>query len=707
MADMFQTGLSGLTATQARLNTTSHNIANVNTEGYSRQVSQQQTTDPERAGISFIGTGVILSGVERAFDNFKYREMLVNTTRFSYNEVLYTNANRLDQVLSDEDTAISNSLFSFFEGVNAVADAPNSLEARYVMIENAKSLTSTMNRMYEELVFQQNAINDEINNIANEVTALAQNLAETNVNILTASAGDVVPPNDLYDQRDEIVRKIAELTNVSTVIGADGQANLYIGTGSALVVGGEANQISAIPGNPDTGQLDLAVELPNAQIRLDSRGLGGKMQALFEYRNDTLNPAFSRLGLTAVAISDQINRQQREGLDLDGQVGTDFFADINSQKFMRDRVLSNQDNLGTATMSMRIDDITQVKPVEYTLTVQTYAAGPPEAVTFELVDLTNGTTQTVSFPDLSTSTRTDVPSEGFSLSIDSISAIDPLQTGKTFRLRPTHLGANEVSLVQELPNKIAAAGSDVVLNDSVNTGGFEVQMVSIDDRADPLFPNEDQGFDIVFTAVAGGVYEYEIRDSVTGNIITIPDNGNTYNLLDNTGAAVAYGPGVVGTPGDENQLGGAVDSLGMTFDINSHQTTLSVLGFTIQLDGFPAVGDTINISHDDTGVGDNRNAVLMADLQDTKLLNGNKSTFQDNYSLLITEVGSVASAAEIRFDAGEVLLTQAVERLDSVRGVNLDEEATDLLRYQQSYQANARVLSVAQELFDTIISAIG
>jgi flagellar hook-associated protein 1 FlgK len=706
MADMFQIGLSGLTTTQARLNTTSHNIANVNTEGFSKQISTQNTRDPERAGGAFIGTGAVLSGVERAFDNFKYREMLVNTTRHSYNEVLFSNSQRLDQVLSDEDTAITNSLFAFFEGVNGVADSPNSLEARNVMIENAKNMTSTFNRMYDELVFQQNAINDEINNIANEITALSKNLAETNVNILTASAGDVVPPNDLYDQRDEIVRRIAELTNVSTVIGSDGQANLYIGTGSALVVGGESNTISAIPGNPDTGQLDLAVELPNATIRMDSTGLGGKMQALFEYRNDVLNPAFSRLGLTAVAIADTVNQQQREGTDLNGQIGTDFFNDVNTIKSMRDRVLSNQDGLGTATLSVRIEDVTQLKPVEYTLTVQSYAVGPPETATFVLEDLTNGTTQTVTFPDLAASERLDIPSEGFSIAIDSISVIDPLQAGKTFRIRPTHLAANEMTTAQSLPDKIAAAASDVVLDKTVNTGNFDVEMVSIDDRTDPLFPTSEQSFDLVFTNVAGGVYEYEIRDSVTGNIITIPDNGNSYNLLDNTGAAVTYGPGVVGTTGDENQLGGAVDSLGYAPDIKEHEATISVLGFTIKIEGFPAVGDTINISHDDTGVGDNRNAVLMADLQDAKLLNGNKSTFQDNYSLLITEVGSVAAAAEIRYDAGEVLLTQAVERLDSVRGVNIDEEATDLMRYQQTYAANARVLTIAKELFDTVISSI-
>jgi flagellar hook-associated protein 1 FlgK len=106
------------------------------------------------------------------------------------------------------------------------------------------------------------------------------------------------------------------------------------------------------------------------------------------------------------------------------------------------------------------------------------------------------------------------------------------------------------------------------------------------------------------------------------------------------------------------------------------------------------------------GQGDNTNALTMLDYQTKKTLDGGTNTFSESYAELVTFVGVITQSGKISADSFQALLKGAEERMSAVSGVNLDEEAANLIRYQQAYSASARIISVANEIFDTLIQAV-
>ena len=222
-------GLQGLLTTKQALDTVGHNIANVNTEGYSRQSATITSSGGQQFGGAFYGVGVKVDEVTRIFDQFAYLDLRGNTSNLSYNQTFLQNVTRVDQVISDDDTSITNSLAKFFAAANTVADNPNSLEARNNLLQVSQNMTSTFNRLHDQLDLQYNAINDDVQNIAQEMTALAKNLAEVNKQIqLVWGDGTKNLPNDLLDQRDRLVLSISEFTTVTTVPADNGMLSVLL-----------------------------------------------------------------------------------------------------------------------------------------------------------------------------------------------------------------------------------------------------------------------------------------------------------------------------------------------------------------------------------------------------------------------------------------------------------------------------------------------
>ena len=180
MADLFQVGLSGIYSSQASLATTGHNIANVNTEGYSRQSVEVATNGADRYGDYFLGRGAAITGIERAYDQFAFTENIMNTSQYGYAKEVYAQTSQLDMLLSDESTAATKPVLAVFESINGVADHPNMLESRQVFLESATNMVNQYNRLYDNLSIQYNGINTDISNTATTITTLADNIANIN-----------------------------------------------------------------------------------------------------------------------------------------------------------------------------------------------------------------------------------------------------------------------------------------------------------------------------------------------------------------------------------------------------------------------------------------------------------------------------------------------------------------------------------------------
>ncbi|NQY63101.1 MAG: flagellar hook-associated protein FlgK [Alteromonadaceae bacterium] len=676
--NLYGLGVQGLLVAKQALDTVGHNIANVNTDGYSRQNTNIVTAGGLATGNGFSGLGSQINDVTRSFDQFAFLDLQGNTSNLSYNEFFLASVNRVDQVISDDDTSITNVLAQYFSALNVVADNPNSLEGRNNLIQVSKNMTSTFNRLHDQLDLQYRSLNDDVKNIAQEMTALSKNLAEVNSQIqLVWGDGNSNLPNDLLDQRDRLVLRISEYTDVSTVKLDNGMINLFIGTGQPLVLGQKAIGVDAVVGQTDNSKLELALSNNGVIQRLRGDQMGGKIQAIYDFRANVLDSAFNQLGKTAIGIGHIVNEQQKLGLDLNMQVGVNFFNDVNSAEAMSQRVLPTNDGLGTASLGVQIEDVGLLTTDDFQLEVVSYSSVVPETVQFKLTNLTDGSQTLLPAQDLTQSRNIDVAQYGFSINVDSVSATDPLVAGKRFELRPTRLGAKEFVGEMKDPALIAAAGNQIlVAEDAANTGASTARISQITNPNDVNFPSPEdvstnpvtaaRGLRIDVTEGAPGVFSYSVFDANTGTSLVGP-------LAFASGTPISYAGFDIEI---EIENTAAVDSYSFTLDFN------------------------------ETGVGSNENALVMAAFQTDKTLNNGRSTFQDNYAILTSEIGTVTSSAQVRLQSSEVLFRQSEGRLTSVSGVNLDEEAANLLKYQTAYNAAARVIAIADELMETLLAAV-
>jgi len=672
MADLLQIGLSGIYTSQASLTTTSHNISNVNTEGYSRQIVSVESQSALQISKNFIGSGSVVSSIDRAYDQFAFSDNVRNTSSYAYYQETYSQANQMDLLLSTESTAPTTSVLNMFSSLNSIADNPNLLEARNVFLADATLMTDQYNTLYSKLEIQYNSINADIENSADAITELAESIANLNLQIATvtgsSSGGDA---NDLLDKRDLAITELSEYMDVSVVAADNNMVNVFIGSGQGLVVGSTNQELVSIVGDPDPSEQELALSFNGNITNINGNQLGGQVGALFDIRENDLEVAMNELGQSIIGLTYAINEQQKEGQDLNGEVGANIFNDINSEEAMQNRVLGHSDNKGSATLSVSIDDLGELSADEFSLVVSSYDSATGDTV-FSVTNNTTGDQQDITV-NASTGDRIDIPGAGISLAIDSMGTA--LEAGDEFTLLPTRFGAKEASVVETDPEAIAAAGPSVTaVAENQDGSSAEFRVTSID-TDDDLYLDQDS-------------------DPFTFQIASISADGEiTFNLLDEKGAPVI----------DPST------SSAFTWSTNDNEDgnpVLSYAGMEVEMNnGIAVVGDKVTLSYNETGDGDNSNMLNMAALQNEKIMNGGKATFQDVYSSMISDIGAKTANADVAMQSASILKDQSFERVQSVSGVNMDEEAANLLMFQQHYSAAARVITVASEIFDTILNS--
>jgi len=671
-----QIGLSGVHSSQAHLSTTGHNISNVNTEGYSRQEVNTESIPGQKHGSYFVGQGAMIASLDRAYNQFAFSDHIMNTSINAYSSEAYSQEKQLDMLLSDENTAATGTVLSTFSALNSVVDNPNSLESRAVFLETASNMVSQYNNLYKHLEVQYNSINVDIENSAASISELAESIANLNMKISYLSDKKGIDnPNDLLDKRDEAIAKLSELVDVSVIDSHNGMINVYIGSGQGLVMGDYPQKVVAVNGVPDPSRKEIALTIKDKQIVINGSKLGGKLSALLDVRKNDIEQAFNQLGQNVIGLTHAINEQQKQGETLNGDIGETIFNDINDVDTMQGRVLSHNDGKGTAQLSVQIDNLTELRSDEYSLVIDEYNA-EAGTVAFTVTNQSTGAQESVALTNLATDKRIDIPNTGFSIGFDTLSTTDPLQAGKEFTLRPTRLAARQMTMEETHPERVAAADAEIkAVADEANQGNAVFRVSQINDKLHPLYMDEENPLTISVTNVVDNVITYDVVDS-NGIVVTDPSN-NT-------------------------KLGG----LTATVNPLSGKTAFSLAGVVMDLEkGMPAVGDKVNLNYNQTGEGDNRNMLAMADLQNAKIMKNNKATFQDIYSAMVSELGTKTENSDIAMQSSAILLNQSFERVQEVSGVNMDEEAANLLLYQQHYNAAARVITIADELFNTILQS--
>jgi len=323
MADNLLTiGSSGVLASSGLLNTTSNNISNLNTKGYNRQSTEYES--------SILGLGVGRGSTDRLVNDFAMRQLRRDTSAVSYNKQFLAEASRVDTLFSNTANSISTGISDLFKQIQTANNDPANTSSRQLFMGSSQTLIDKFNTLSSLVLEQRTFVSLQLDSFVSETNNIVNNLASLNKEIASYGIGQTTPvPLDLLDKRDEALRKLSEMVEIHTLDAASGEKLVFLNSGQALVMEHGRFNLLAASGDPDPERKVLEMQLDyNSNIlqEVDSIGLGGKIGGLLEFRSQMLEPTQNRLGQLAVSLGDAINKQNRLGMDANGQLGRENFS---------------------------------------------------------------------------------------------------------------------------------------------------------------------------------------------------------------------------------------------------------------------------------------------------------------------------------------------------------------------------------------------
>ncbi len=682
MADLLSIGLSGLSASKTQLSITGHNITNVNTPGYSRQDASQATRSPQFSGAGYIGSGTSLVDVRRSYSEFLTSQLRSSTSLNSDVESYKSQIDQLDSLLAGTTTGITPSLQKFFSALQTAAEDPANIPARQLVLAEAEGLARRFNTVYDRLSEQNSFTNKQMSAVTDQVNRLAGSIGSLNEAIAIAAANGK-QPNDLLDARDEAVRQLSGYIGVTVVPQDDSSFNVFIGSGQPLVVGSTVAKLEVVPGQGDPNRHEVQFISGGSRQGITSQITGGELGGLIRYREEVLDSTMNSLGRLSLAVSDQVNTQLRQGLDLKGGVGEALFGNYNEPALAKLRVNAFAGN-SNAQPVLNITDTSVLTTSDY---LMEYDASGPKVRRLSDNQLMNVTDTTPPTGVLTITDKAGVD-QGFQVVLGSPAPV----AGDKFSLQPTRRGAADITAVLDQADQLAFAApvrAEAGLQNSGTGKITQPDLVSVLDASNPeLAVDAKQAMEALQTYLGNGrLLEFGAAGnfSLPAGVTSVPDL-----------AAGGF-------------KSGQTNSVKLAFETGGYKYELSV-----QLSGTPNAGDDFTLDFNQSGVSDNRNALKLVDLQSKQTVDvsldadGNVISgvsFTDGYGELVERVGTLTAQARMDSEATGSILKQATDNRDSLSAVNLDEEAANLIKFEQYYNASAQIIQVARSLFDTLISS--
>lgn len=722
VGDTVGIGVSGLLAFQRALATVGHNITNSNTVGYSRQRVDLATNPPQFTGAGYVGMGVTISNVRRMYDSFLTTQIQTTTTDFNKTERYYSYAAQLDGLLADKEAGLTPSLQAFFGAVHELSNDPTSGSARQILLSNGNSLVDKFHYLSQRFNDLQSHVNSDIANTVTEINRIAGSIAQLNKDIAAAPrVGGVTLPNDLLDQRDKLSTDLAELVSVTTTTDDDGSMNVFIGNGQALVIGFKSLTMSSINSKYDPTRLEIGYSTAGTPVEISNQLQGGKLGGTLSFRADILDAAQNALGRAAISLADTFNNQHQLGQDANGNLGGDFF------NLPDPEVLIRSANAGTGTVSAAFINTSKLTTSNYTLTYN-------GSNTYLLNRISDNTTTVINTAGNYPYSTTEI--DGFNLTLTAGAV-----AGDSWRINPARRGAIDLAQVIGNPNHIAFAAPIRTQAALTNGGSGKITVGEVNNPRDRVAltftaPGIYDAVDVTSGVTLGRGLTYTSGNSIsfngwatnisdtgtppaTGDIFYV-DRGVVSAATSNTGggviAAATLAPPdanisapvtiTFNAPPNTFNVSGAINGFPVTNVSYVPGQALSFNGWTVTISGTPIAGDIFTIRPNTNGLGDNRNGLKLAELQTTPLVENSTLSYQDAYGALVADVGSRTHQLELTRSAQKVMYDQALNTQAAVSGVNLDEEAADLLRFQQAYQAAAKLIATSDSLFQTLLGAV-
>lgn len=677
MADLLNIGLSGLAANKTSLSVTGHNITNINTPGFSRQDTIQATRTPQFSGAGYIGSGTSLVDIRRSYSEFLTTQLRSSTSLSSDVAAYKSQIDQLDSLLAGTTTGVTPSLQKFFSAMQTAAEDPSNLPARQLVLSEAQGLSRRFNTVYDRLNEQNSFANKQMGAVTEQINRLAGSIGRLNESIAIAQSNGS-QPNDLLDAREEAVRQLATFVGVNVVAQNDGSQNVFIGSGQPLVIGSNAARLEVVPGSNDPNRSEVQFIVGAARQTITTQVTGGELGGILRYREDVLDKTFNSLGRLALSINDQVNSQLGQGLDLKGQVGTKLFGDFNEESLARLRVLPSTTNSSNASPILNISNSSLLTTSDYRLEFDGSNYTARRLSDNQSMTVTQNPPGTLSFQD----------SAGRNQGFQIVVGTPAPAAGDSFVLQPTRIGASTMSTVLDQADQLAFAAPIRSEANLQNRGNGVISQPTLQPSGSSINPAALQA---AFPPVT------LTYDSASGGFTGLPA-GATLVRVDNKGQPITPAPTPLFEPGLQN---------------NYQLTMADGTRINMSLSGRPQNGDRFDIAFNQNGVSDNRNALALVGLQNKQVVGvdptvtgvATGSSFTDSYGDLIERVGTLTAQARQDSEATGAILKQAQDNRDSLSAVNLDEEAANLIKFEQYYNASAQVIQVARSLFDTLIGA--
>ena len=642
VSTLISLGLRTMQAQQAALQATGHNIANANVPGYSRQQAEFATATGQYTGAGFFGKGVDVETVSRSHNEFLTRDAAMTKSAAAMDAARLAQLQKLENVFPTGERGLGNWTQQLLNAFGDVASRPSDLASRQVVLSKAQEMATRFTSANQQIGDIQRAVGEELGGAINTINTLTGGIADLNHQIANVQ-GRGQPPNDLLDQRDQLVSRLSEQIQVTTLQSPDGTLTVFAAGGQNLVLSKNAQKMAVLADERDPTRSAIAIVDKDGPRRLPPDILGGgRVAGLLRFQNDDLVAARNAIGQLAAGVAGAVNQQQRMGLTAQqpAGAGADLFG-FGAPQALPAATNARDANGPIASVSLTITQPSKLVASDYDL-----RADPSSPGQWRVTRLSDGNERTIDDGD---------EVDGFRIQIGAPAPA----AGDKFLLQPLARAATMQSLLQD-PRDVAAASPLTATMGGANSGTAEVASFRVTDGA----VNAQNSASITFTNDSGA-YAWELRDRGTNALVS--SGTGTWAA----GASIPSGSGA---------------------GINSFELTLS---------GVPRAGDTLLVDKTLYPGASNGNALALAALRDAALVGNQTST--DAYATAMTDVGTRVQSAKSLSTLSGAMASSAETIRSSASGINLDEEAAHLIQYQQSYQAAAKVLQVAQSLFDTLL----
>lgn len=658
---LMNVGVSALNANQQALTTVGHNIANVNTPGYSRQTVYTNALHGQNMGNGFIGKGVQVATVMRNYS------ALLNRQSNAANAIHAADTSRLQGLMQMQDVfkggdgslgaAVTNMMNAFVD----VQAAPSDATGRNVVLTRMSELAARFHAASNMLEEQDYSTAQQLRNNALLVNDKASQVARLNNEISRALATGH-QPNDLLDARDQVIREINQYVQTTQVAADDGSISLFVGGSQALVLGINSGQLSVEETKeyPGSQRMALYFSQPGGQqLELTAAMVGGgEIAGLLKFRNEDLAEGRNLLGRLAMTIGHELNLQNQRGLTLNGQQGGALFSLPSTSTGYGN--ITGYSNIGPGAATTQVMDASQLKPSEYRLI---FEGSPVAPVLTRMSDgkVFNGS----STPPLTMAAlNAGFDADGLRFTVPNATTAAAV-AGNSMLFKPFSTAASEIEALVHNPDELAAASALTANINKNNTGKLQLTQLGAND----------------FTGIPAAQDPVRLTFDGAGQV--------TYQIYDHLSST--WGP--ASAPMDYTP--------GQPITIN---------GWSITLTGTPAAGDTVDVANAlDFGEAfrlNAGNAGAFLDLRDKKVFDEG-TTLSDGFSAAMAVVGTRTQSVQLAEKLSSTVAKNLEMDRTAVSGVNLDEEAARLLQYQQAYQASSKVIQIAQSLFDSVLNAVG